>query len=148
MPSSGHQTLSGLLIVTPATRTALAFTLAPGAFGRALVRPQSEERGLPKLVAGGPLGVGDLCDELRADPDRVAHAGRGVEGRAVGAKRSELRRQQRESFAREAGADLADEDERPPAMEAHQQRTEMRTAAGRRGVAADHELRLLAHLHL
>src|SRR5213593_3862684 len=115
----------------PATRTGLALTLAPGALGRILVGPQSEERRLTELVIGRPLRVGDLRDQLCADRDGVAHAGRRVERRAIDAERLELRRQHRERFAREAGADLADEDQRPPAIEAHQQRTEMLTAAGR-----------------
>src|SRR2546428_8492672 len=144
MPSSGHQTLSGLLIVTPAMRTGLALTLAPGALGRILVGPQSEERRLTELVVGRPLRIGDLRDQLWADPDRVAHGRRRVERRAIPAERLELRRQHRERFAREAGADLADEDQRPPAVEAHQPRTEMLTAAGRRRGAAEHGLRLPA----
>src|SRR5437899_3188125 len=147
MPASGHQTLSGLLIVTPAKRTGLALTLAPGALGRILVGPQSEERRLTELVVGRPLRIGDLRDQLWADPDRVAHGRRRVERRAIPAERLELRRQHRERFAREAGADLADEHQRPSAIEAHQQRTEMLTDAGRRRVAADHELGLLADLH-
>src|SRR2546426_3301952 len=148
MPSSGHQTLSGLLIVTPATLTGLTFTPAPGALERVLVGPQSEEGRLPKLVVGGPLGVRDLPDELGADPHSIVHAWRRVERRAVDAEPFELRRQRREALTRESGSDLADEDEGPAAVEAHEQRAEMLPAAGRRRIAADHELRLLAHLHL
>src|SRR5438067_5521 len=50
MPSSGHHTLSGLLIVTPATRTASALTAAPGAFGGVFVGAQAEECRLSQLA--------------------------------------------------------------------------------------------------
>src|SRR5438046_7899986 len=49
IPSSGHQTLSGLLMATPATLTASALTVPPGAFGRVLVGAEPEERRLTEL---------------------------------------------------------------------------------------------------
>src|SRR2546423_13834053 len=81
MPSSGHQALSGLLMAIRAIFTLSALTAAPGALGRILVRAKPEEGRLAKLAVGGPLRVGELRDELRADPGRVPHRRRGVERR-------------------------------------------------------------------
>src|SRR5438128_1162904 len=90
MPASGHHTLSGLLIVTPATRTASALTAAPGAFGGVFVGAQAEECRLSQLVVRRPFRVRQLCDELRSDPRRAGDARRWIERCAVGAHPFEL----------------------------------------------------------
>src|SRR5947209_17177132 len=93
MPSSGHQTLSGLLIVTPATRTPSALTAAPRALGGVFVGAQAEERRLSQLVVRRPFRVRQLRDELRSDPRRAADARRWIERCAVGAHSFELCRE-------------------------------------------------------
>src|SRR2546430_15257022 len=94
MPSSGHHTLSGLLIATPAILAGLALTLAPGALRRILVSPEAQERGLAELPVRCPLGVCELRDELRPDPGRIVYAWRGIERWTISPKplRSEERR--------------------------------------------------------
>src|SRR5713226_7635973 len=148
MPSSGHHTFVGLLIVTPATRTASALTRAPGALPRILVRAQPEERGLAKLAVGGPLGVRELRDEPGPHPCGLPDLRRRVERRAVGAQARELRGERRERLPRVPGAHLADVAQTRALVETDQQRAEMLAAALRWRIAADHELRLLADLHL
>src|SRR2546430_2801710 len=148
MPSSGHHTFVGLLIATPATRTASALTRAPGAFGRSLVRAQPEERPLAKLAVGGPLGVGELRDEPRPHPCRPADPRRRVERRAVRAEPRELRGERRERLPRIPGPDLADIAQTRALVETDQQRAKMLAAALRRRETADDDLRLLPDLHL
>src|SRR2546428_11863573 len=84
MPSSGHHTLSGLLMATPATLIGSTLTVAPGALGRVLVGAKTEERRLAQLAVRGPLGVCELRHELRPNPigvtDRRWGVGRGVCG--------------------------------------------------------------------
>src|SRR5256885_2355674 len=148
MPSSGHQALSGLLMAIPAIFTVSALTAAPGALGRILVCAKPEEGRLAKLAVGGPLRVGELRDELRANPGRVPHRRRGIERRLFGAQPLELGRERVERFLRKAGADLADIAELRSVVEADEKRAEMLASALLRRVPADHELRLLAHLDL
>src|SRR5205814_6740412 len=102
IPSSGHQTLSGLLMATPATLHASALTVAPGAVGRVLVGAEREERRLTELAVGGPLRVHELGDELRPDPGRVLHARRWVERPLLRAQPLELRREHVERVLGEA----------------------------------------------
>src|SRR3982074_2713104 len=106
IPSSGHQTLSGLLIATPATLMASALTVPPGALRRILAPAPTEERRLRKLAVGGPLGVDELCDELRPYPGRIFHARRRIEGWRLRSEPHELCRQHLERLLREAGAHL------------------------------------------
>src|SRR5256712_13986837 len=84
MPSSGHHTLSGLLMATPATLIGSTLTAAPGALGRVLVGAKTEERRLAQLAVRGPLGVCELRHELRPNPigvtDRRGGGARGVWG--------------------------------------------------------------------
>src|SRR6267143_743501 len=148
IPSSGHQTLSGLLIVTPATLMASALTVPPGALRRILVAAQAEERRLTKLAVVGPLGVDELGDELRPHPGRIFHAWRRIEGWPLRSEPHELWRQHVEGLLREAGAHLADVAKLRSVVEANEKRAEMLAAAFRRRVPADHEFRLLAHLDL
>src|SRR2546428_9921306 len=148
IPSSGHQTLSGLLMATPATLTASALTVPPSAFGRVLVGAEPEERRLTKLAVGGPLRVHELGDELRLHPGRVFHARRGIEWRLLRPQPLELCREHVERLLREACADLADVAERRSVVEADEECAEVLAAAFRRGVSADYEFRLLAHLYL
>src|SRR5467141_47475 len=136
MPSSGHQTLSGLLIATPATFTTSALTVPPGAFGRVLVGAEPEKRRLTKLAVGGPLRVHKLGHELGPHPGRVFHARRWIERRLLCAQPLELCRQHVERLLREAGADLADVAELRPVVQADEERTEVLAAALRRGVPA------------
>src|SRR2546427_6824154 len=68
MPSSGHHTLSGLLMATPATLIGSTLTVAPSALGRVLVGAKTEERRLAQLAVRGPLGVCELRHELRPNP--------------------------------------------------------------------------------
>src|SRR3989441_10012112 len=96
IPSSGHQSLSGWLTVTPITLTLsraggvanaerwwLELTGAPGAFRGILVVPQTQEHRLAQLAVGGPLGERDLRHELGPDPGDAGHAGHGQERRFV-----------------------------------------------------------------
>src|SRR3989454_5139683 len=117
MPSSGHHTLSGLLIATPAIFPALALTLAPDALRGILVRPEAQERGLAELSIRRPLGVCELRDELRPDPRCVAYAWRRIERRTAGSKAVQLRGEHVQRLLREAGADLADKAQPPPVVE-------------------------------
>src|SRR5438093_154778 len=148
MPSSGHQTLSGLLMVTPATLTGSALTRAPGALGRVFVGAQPEECGLTEHSVGGPFGVHDLADELRPHPRCVTHARRRIEGRGIHPPALELRRKRHERLLREAGADFAHIAQPWSVVQPDEQRTEVLAAAFRRGVSADDELRFLPYLHL
>src|SRR5438093_2163263 len=148
MPSSGHQILSGLVMVTPAISTASALTAAPRALDRRFVGAQSEERGLAKLSIGGPLGVHELRDKLRAYPGRVFHARRRVEGRLLRAQRLELCREHGERLVGEAGPDLAHVAQLRPVEQPDEECAKVLTAAFRRCVPADHEFGLLAHLDL
>src|SRR5882672_9036725 len=129
MPSSGHQTLSGLLMAIPAIFTTSPLTVPPGALGRVLVGAQPEERGLTKLAVGGPLRVDELGNELGPHPGRVFHARRGIERRLLRAQPLELCRQHVERLLREAGADLADVAELRPVVEADEERAEVLPAA-------------------
>src|SRR2546425_2690794 len=148
MPSSGHHTLSGLLIATPAIFPALALTLAPDALRGILVRPEAQERGLAELSIRRPLGVCELRDELRPDPGRVAYAWRRIERRTLGSKALELRGEHAQRLLREAGADLADKAQPRSVVEPDEESAKMLPAALRRGESADHELGLLSHLDL
>src|SRR2546430_1255229 len=148
IPSSGHQTLSGLLIATPATFTDSALTVPPRALRRILVGAQTEERRLTKLAVGGPLGVDELCHELRPHPGRIFHARCWIEGWRLRSKPHELYRQHVEGLLRKAGAHLADIAKLRSVVEADEKRAEMLAAAFRRRVPADHEFGLLAHLDL
>src|SRR5438132_1445552 len=123
-------------------------TRAPGAFGRILVGAQAEERRLAELVARGPLRVRDLGDELRPHPGGTAAPGRRREWTARRAQAREPRAERRQRLAGVAGADLADELEVATLIEADEERAELLAAPGRRCVAADHELGLLADLDL
>src|SRR5580765_7753426 len=93
IPSSGHHTLSGLLIATPATLTASALTIAPRALARRFVGAEAEECGLTELPVGSPLRVNELCDKVRTHPRGVAHSRRRIKGWRVRAKRCELSRE-------------------------------------------------------
>src|SRR5439155_270220 len=148
MPSSGHHTLSGLLIATPAIFPALALTLAPGDLRRVLIGAKAEERRLAQLAVSGPLGICELRDELRPDPGRVAYAWRRIERRTLGSKAVQLRGEDVQRLLREAGADLADKAQPPSVVEPDEESAKMLPAALRRGESADHELGLLSHLDL
>src|SRR5256885_10817862 len=148
IPSSGHQTLSGLLMATPATLTASALTVPPGAFERILVGAEPKERRLTELAVGGPLRVHELGDELRPHPGRVLHARRWIEGRLLRAQPLEFHREHVERFPREAGPYFADVAKLRSVIQADEERAKMLAAPFRRGVSADHELGLLAHFHL
>src|SRR2546428_3055297 len=148
MPSSGHHTLSALLIATPAIFPALALTLAPGALRGILVRPEAQERGLAELSIRRPLGVCELRDELRPDPRRVAYAWRRIERRTAGPKALELRGEHVQRMLREAGADLADKAQPRSVVEPDEESAKMLPAALGRGESADHELGLLSDLDL
>src|SRR6266550_1926916 len=148
IPSSGHQTFSGLLIATPATFTDSALTVPPRALRRILVGAQTEERRLTKLAVGGPLGVDELGHELRPHPGRIFHARRWIEGGRLRSEPHELYRQHVEGLLRKAGAHLADVAKLRSVVEADEKRAEMLAAAFRRRVPADHEFGLLPHLDL
>src|SRR5438445_12529606 len=102
IPSSGHQTLSGLLMATPATLTASALTVPPSAFGRVLVGAEPEERRLTKLAVGGPLRVHELGGELRPQPGRVFHSRPGIEWRLLRPPPFGLHPEAAEPLSREA----------------------------------------------
>src|SRR5438445_1200208 len=148
MPSSGHHTLSGLLIATPAIFTGLALTLAPGALSRILVGPEAQERGLAELPVRCPLGVCELRDELRPHPGRIAYSWRRIERRTLGPKALELRGEDFERLLREAGADLADKAQPRSVEEPDEESAKMLPAALRRAESADHELGFLPDLDL
>src|SRR5438105_6270935 len=135
-------------MATPAILTASALTVTPGALRRVLVRAKTEERGLPQPPVGGPLRVGELCDEPRAHPGRVAHRRWRIERGFVRAQLRELRREQRQGLLREAGAHLADVAELRSVVEADEKGAEVLAAALRQRIPADHELGLFAHLDL
>src|SRR2546430_3260422 len=84
MPSSGHHTLSGLLMATPAILTTSALTAAPGALRWFFVGAEAKERRLAELAVRGPLGVRELGYELRPNP-------RGVTDRRGGVQRAVVR---------------------------------------------------------
>src|SRR4029077_13326724 len=105
MPSSGHHTLFGLLIATPATSTVSALTIAPRAVARRFVGAESEESGLTELPVGGPLCVDELRDELRTYPRCVFHTRRRIERRHVRPQRRELLRERVERRFGEPGTD-------------------------------------------
>src|SRR2546422_7772247 len=146
MPSSGHHTLSALFTSTLPMRSELTF--APAALARRLIRAQPEERRLPQLAVGRPLGERDLPDELRLHPRDLADPRLRVEGRLVGAERRELRGQQAQRLGVEAGADLAAVAQAIAVVQAHEERPEEPAGSLRRRVSADDELGLLAHLQL
>src|SRR2546430_4030562 len=148
IPSSGHQTLSGLLMATPVTLTASALTVPPGAFERILVGAEPEERRLTELPVCGPLRVHELGDELRPHPGCVLHARRRIEGRLLRAQPLELRREHVERLLSEAGPHFADVAKLRSVIQADEERAEMLATPFRRRVPADHEFGLLAHLHL
>src|SRR2546425_2337848 len=135
-------------MATPATRAGSELTRSPGALGRILVGAQAEERRLAELVARGPLRVRDRGEGLRPPPGGTADPGRRRERTARRAQAREPRAERRQRLARVAGADLADEPEVATLIEADEERAELLAAPGRRCVAADHELRLLADLDL
>src|SRR5688500_18114417 len=120
----------------------------PSAFSRVLVRAQSEERRLAQLPVGGPLRVGNLRDEPRPYPARITQAGRGIERCGLGLEPHEPRAEGPERLLRESGADLAGEAQALAVEEADEQRAEIAARPYRRRPAADHELRLMADLHL
>src|ERR1700730_5769244 len=147
IPSSGHHTLSGLLIATPATLTVSALTIAPRALARRFVGAESEERRLTELPVGGPLRVDELRDEIRTHPRGVAHSRRRIKRRRVRVQRHELSRQLVERLFGEPGPDLADVAQVLLVVETDEQRAEMPPPTFRRGVSADDELGFLTHLH-
>src|SRR3989441_4722978 len=148
MLSSGHHTLSGLLIVTRAIFTGLGLTLAPGDLRRVLIGAKAQERGLAELSIRRPLGICELRDELRPDPGRVAYAWRRIERWTVGSKAVQLRGEHVQRLLREAGADLADKAQPRSVVEPDEESAKMLRAALGRGESADHELGLLSHLDL
>src|SRR2546430_7700887 len=83
MPSSGHHTLSGLLMTTPAILTTSALTAAPGALRWFFVGAEAKERRLAELAVRGPLGVRELGYELRPNPRGVTDRRWGGERRFV-----------------------------------------------------------------
>src|SRR6266513_2636234 len=123
IPSSGHQTLSGLLMATPATLTASALTVPPGAFGRVLVGAEPEKRRLTELAVGGPLRVHELGDELGPHPGRVLHARHWIEGRLLRTQPLEFGREHVERFLGEARPCFADVAKLRSVVQADEERT-------------------------
>src|SRR5207253_10095651 len=146
--SSGHQTLSGLLMGTPAILTVSALTRFPRALGRILICAQTEERGLPELSVRGPLGVRDLADELWTHPRRIRDARRRIERRSFGAEPFELRGELGERRCGEARSDLPHVSKRRPVIEPDEKRAKMQAPAFRPRESGDHELGFFADLDL
>src|SRR5437588_7847352 len=119
-------------MTTPASLTASALTVAPGAFGRVLVGAKAEECRLTQLPVRGPLGVRKLSDELGSHPRRVAHPRRGIERRLIRPQLLELRRKHRQRVLGEPGAHLADVAKLRTVVEANEKGAEVLAAPLRR----------------
>src|SRR5436853_4249794 len=148
MPSSGHHTLSGLLMTTPAILTTSALTAAPRALRWFFVGAEAKERRLAELAVGGPLGVRELGYELRPNPRGVTDRRWRIERRFVRPQPLELLREHLESLLGEARADLPDVSELRAVVQPDEKRAQVLAATLWRRVPADHELGLLADLHL
>src|ERR671931_1552989 len=148
MPSSGHHTLSGFEIATPATFTRSALTVRPGDLARGFVRSKSEEGRLPELAVGRPLRERELRHKGWTHPCRIPLAGSGLERRTHCAQPREPSRQIGERVAREARSDLPDVAQPPVVEQSDQERAEMLARAFRRGESADDELGFLPDLDL
>src|SRR5690606_33040803 len=113
---------------TPAPAVGASTTSRRGlrqiALGGALVVAESEEDRLAELPVGRPLGVRDLRDELRLEPRESAPPRRIGERRRAAHERAEALPQRLETLLGEAGADLADVEQRAVTTAAEQQRAE------------------------